>query len=194
MELNYQTKCLPVNIMIEDIKPDDTLEVAKRFLDIEGMQETVINLLMPDILEQLKQHGIEPGHQQSTNGGYNNQNTGPIVDDPIPFPTQQPLPQPQPQQKLQMEQVLSLLQVLGPYLGPLLGLTPPQNNNSNGLVEGMKIYNEFDQIKRSGQNDILEIMATLTGSLTNRTDRDPAEVLGNLSKIQLDRNKNEGSN
>ena len=183
--------------MIEDIKPDETLEVAKRFLDIEGMQETVINLLMPDILQQLKIHGIEPGHQQSTNGVHAN---GQRPDDPIPFPNEnvphqpQPQPQPQPQQKLQMDQVMSLLQVLGPYLGPLLGLTPPQNNNSNGLVEGMKIYNEFDQIKRSGQNDILEIMATLTGSLTNRTDRDPAEVLGNLSKIQLDRNKNEGSN
>ena len=155
--------------MIEDIKPDETLEVAKRFLDIEGMQETVINLLMPDILQQLKIHGIEPGHQQSTNGVHAN---GQRPDDPIPFPNEnvphQPQPQPQPQ--------------------------PQQNNNSNGLVEGMKIYNEFDQIKRSGQNDILEIMATLTGSLTNRTDRDPAEVLGNLSKIQLDRNKNEGSN
>ena len=63
------------------------------------------------ILDSLKSHGIEPGHQQSTNGVHNTNGQRP--DDPIPFPNNPEVPQQQmPQQKLQMEQVMNLLQVL----------------------------------------------------------------------------------
>lgn len=182
--------------MTSENPDNETLKIAQRFLDVDGMQDTVISLLMPTILDELKKVGIDQQPTVTNTNGVHNQ-TSPNGVDPIQFPEQNiptPPAQVNGQQKIQLDQVVNLLQVLGPFLGPLLGLTPAQNTNTNGLQEGMKIYNEFEQIKRNGQNDILEIMSTLTGTIVNRTDRDPAEVLGNLSNIKLDRNRNETSN
>lgn len=167
----------------------DLINIAQNFLaSDEGMQDIVIELLMPKILDSLKSHGIEPGHQQSTNGVHNTNGQRP--DDPIPFPNNPEVPQQQmPQQKLQMEQVMNLLQVLGPYLGPLLGLTPQSNDNTDSFEKGMRIFSQYDAIKESGKREYVELLSTLTGNLTNRTDRDPAEVMGQIAQIELDKNE-----
>ena len=88
---------------------------------------------------------------------------------------------------------MNLLQVLGPYLGPILGLTPANNDNTDSFEKGMRIFSQYDAIKESGNREYVELISTLTGSLTNRTDRDPAEVMGQIAKTQLN-NENESSN
>ena len=174
-------------------KEYEAVKLAENFLSIEGMRDTVISVMMPTILEELKKVGIDQRPTiTNTNGVHNQTNTNGV--DPIQFPTTQPQPQqPQPQQKLQLHQVMNLLQVLGPYLGPILGLTPANNDNTDSFEKGMRIFSQYDAIKESGKREYVELISTLTGSLTNRTDRDPAEVMGQIAKTQLN-NENESSN
>jgi len=174
--------------------PDnETITIAENFLAIDGMQETVINLLMPSILDELKKVGIDKRPTNTNTNGV----------DPIQFPTPEPQPQqprpqqpqPVPQQKVQMDQILGLLQAFAPYLknlGPLLGLAPATDNNPDSFERGMKIFSQYDAIKESGKREYVELISTLTQNLTNRTNRDPAEVMGQIAKTELN-NENDPS-
>lgn len=174
--------------MTTDNQNKEMFEVAQSVLAYPGMENLIVDMLTPKILEVLKtQHGITAG--QSNANQYSNQPSN--TDQPIPFPAQQPAPGP----TLQTDQVISLVQALAPYLGPMLGLTPKpaENTQNTSLNQALETYGLIEQIKVSAQDNMLNNLTQITGTLTNRTPRDPAEVLGQVAKANMN-NKTEDTN
>ena len=170
--------------MTTDNKNKEMFEVAQGVLAYPGMENLIVDMLTPKILEVLKtKHGITAG--QSNANQYSNQPSN--TDQPIPFPTQQPAPAP----ALQTDQIISLVQALAPMLGPLLGLGPkPTDNTQNeSLNQALQTYGLIEQIKVSAQDNLLNSLTTITGVVTNKTDRDPAEVLGQVARANMNNKK-----
>tara|TARA_R100001594_G_C4049563_1_gene264784 strand:- start:2850 stop:3416 length:567 start_codon:yes stop_codon:yes gene_type:complete len=186
--------------MTQDNQDNDMREMAENFLAVPGMENLIVDILTPKILERLEDYGINRQTTAGMNGGVSNnpnQPLNPNQDQPLqypqPVPVQPPAPEVQQKQSLDANQIISLVQALLPVLGPALGLTAPasQNGSDSALANALQTYGQIEGIKVQAQNNLLENLTMLTGTLTNRTDRDPAEVMGQLAEVNLNNKTNE---
>ena len=172
-------------------------EMAENFLAVPGMENLIVEMLTPKIVDKLQDYGIKPNENPTNNQQYTEQNPPLNFAQNIPPTPVNPLPPvntPEIQQKqsLDANQLIGLVQALLPVIGPALGLTSQnQNQDNNGLNQALQTYGQIETIKVQAQNNLLENLTMLTGTLTNRTDRDPAEVLGELAQVNLNNKPNE---